>query len=383
MTRVTSGRAVIGIALSIAIGCAPQPATHLATPTPVTASTHSDPDKLIVRLGDLPAGYRLEGDEAVTLESMSESSDRAIVRDQALRTGFVSGRTRLFSLDADAPSGDRTAAVYLFVFKDAAAAREALDTAAPKDPSISRFAIGEAVGENSHGYRFTRTASDGTAREALMIQFQFANTLSYVLVQGVPRSPTAREVTAIAQKQVALLHADAVGPALTTPSPRTKPVTKVSADLGLRVADLPAGFTTETSVALAPEDIAEDDADLAFWHDVGMRRSWGAVFQSPDGTATVTSVVVLPGTARVDDAYRHVVKNASEGVYEISLGTTLGDESVGFEDHGGRQGAPLTSRSVYFRFGDAIGWVNVLAPTGAVEAAFVIDLATELIGHLE
>src|SRR3954464_956363 len=104
MTRVRARRALFGTVIGLAIACTPQPATRVASPTPVTASTHAEPDKLIVPLGGLPAGYRLDGDEAITLESMSESSDRAIVRDQALRAGFVSGRTRVFSLDADAPS---------------------------------------------------------------------------------------------------------------------------------------------------------------------------------------------------------------------------------------------------------------------------------------
>ena len=369
--------------ISAALACSTQTAPRSSTPTPNTAVVHSEASQLIVRLGDLPAGYRLDGDEPVTLESMSGGSDRSIVREQALRTGFVGGRTRVFFLDADTPQADRTAAVYLFVFKDAAAASAALEQAAPQDPSIGRMTIGEAVGDNAHGYRFTRPASDGSDREALMIQFVYGNALSYVLLQGVPRSPTVREVREIALKQVAVLQADAVGPALSTPQPRAKPVTKVSADLGLRISDLPNGFTTDTSIALGPDDLSESTEDLKFWNDVGFRRAWGAIYLSPDGTFTVTSVVAVLNGTKIEDGYRHVVKSAMEDVYEISLGELVGDESVGLESHLADGAARFTARSVYFRYGDAVGWVNVQGPTGMLEAAFVIDLAKKLVAHLD
>jgi hypothetical protein len=370
-------------AISAALACSFQTEPRSSTPTPNTAVVKSEASELIVRLGDLPAGYRLDSDEPVTLESMSGGSDRAIVRDQALRTGFVGGRTRVFFLDADAAMADRTAAVYLFVFKDAAAASEALEQAKPQDPSIGRMAIGEAVGDNAHGYRFTRAASDGTDREAMMIQFVYGNALSYVLLQGVPRSPTIGEVRAIALKQVAALKADAVGPARSTPQPRTTPVTKVSADLALRITDLPTGFTTDTSVALGPEDLSENTDDLKFWGDVGFRRGWGAIFLSPDGAFTVTSVVTVLNGTKVEEGYRRIVKTAMDDVYEISLGETVGDESVGLESHLADQSARFTARSVYFRYGDAVGWVNVQGPSGMLEAAFVIDLAKKLVTHLD
>jgi hypothetical protein len=376
-------RGALVAAISAALACSFQTEPRSSTPTPNTAVVHSDASELIVRLGDLPAGYRLDSDEPVTLESMSGGSDRAIVRDQALRTGFVGGRTRVFFLDADAAMADRTAAVYVFVFKDAAAASEALEQAKPQDPSIGRMAIGEAVGDNAHGYRFTRPASDGTDREAMMIQFVYGNALSYVLLQGVPRSPTLGEVRAIALKQAAALKADAVGPARSTPQPRTTPVTKVSADLALRITDLPTGFTTDTSVALGPEDLSENTDDLKFWGDVGFRRGWGAIFLSPDGAYTVTSVVTVLNGAKVEDGYRRIVKSAMEDVYEISLGETVGDESVGLESHLADQSARFTARSVYFRYGDAVGWVNVQGPSGMLEAAFVIDLAKKLVTHLD
>jgi hypothetical protein len=382
---------VAGIAMRIALvaafsamlACSSQTGPRSSSPTPNPAVVKSDASQLIVRLGDLPPGYRLDSDEPVTLESMSGGSDRAIVREQALRTGFVGGRTRVFFLDADTAMADRTAAVYLFVFKDAAAASEALEQAAPQDPSIGRMAIGEAVGDNAHGYRFTRPAADGSDREAMMIQFQYGNALSYVLLQGVPRTPTIGEVRAIAQRQAAALKADAVGPAPTTPQPRTQPVTKVSADLALRITDLPAGFTTDTSIALGPEDLSENTEDLKFWGDVGFKRGWGAIFLSPDGAYTVTSVVAVLNGPKVEEGYRRVVKSAMEDVYEISLGEVVGDESVGLESHLADGSARFTARSVYFRYGDAVGWVNVQGPTGMLEVAFVIDLARKLVTHLD
>jgi hypothetical protein len=376
-------RGALVAAISAALACSSQTGPRSSTPTPNTAVVKSDASQLIVRLGDLPPGYRLDSDEPVTLESMSGGSDRAIVREQALRTGFVGGRTRVFFLDADTAMADRTAAVYLFVFKDATAASEALEQAAPQDPSIGRMTIGEAVGDNAHGYRFTRPAADGTDREALMIQFQYGNALSYVLLQGVPRSPTVTEVRTIAQQQAAALKADAVGPARSTPQPRTQPITKVSADLALRITDLPAGFTTDTSVALGPEDLSESTEDLRFWGDVGFRRAWGAIYLSPDGAYTVTSVVAVLNGPKIEEGYRHVVKSAMEDVYEISLGEIVGDESVGLESHLADQSARFTARSVYFRYGDALGWVNVQGPTGMIEASFVIDLAKKLVTHLD
>ena len=375
-------RAVITTMAGIAIACAPQSAPAKATPSP-SAMLHSEPAQLIVHLSDMPAGYGLEGDQAMTLESMSGGDDRAIVREQALRAGFLAGQARLFSLDADAPTGDRTSAVYLFVFKDQAAAAEALEMGTPKDPSVARAVIGVAVGDNAHGYRLRQTATDGSQRDALMIQFAYGNAVSYVIVQGIQSAPAMGEVTAIALKQVAALQADAVGPALTTPQPRTSPITKVSADLGLRVTDLPSGFSTDTSVALDPEDLSEDANDLTFWRDAGYRRGWGAVFTSADGAVTVTSVVTVLGGAKIADAFKSIVKTASEDVYEISLDTTVGDESVGLESHGADGSTRITARSIYFRFGDSVGWVNVQGPTGGIEATFVVDLAKALVSHLQ
>src|SRR6185503_16173969 len=96
-------RTALVAAISAALACSTQTAPRSSTPTPNTAVVHSEAAQLIVRLADLPAGYRLDGDEPVTLESMSGGSDRSIVREQALRTGFVGGRTRVFFLDADTP----------------------------------------------------------------------------------------------------------------------------------------------------------------------------------------------------------------------------------------------------------------------------------------
>ena len=375
-------RAVITTMAGFAIACAPQSAPAKTTPPP-SAMVHSEAAQLIVRLSDMPAGYGLDGDQAMTLESMSGGSDRAIVREQALRVGFIGGHARLFSLDADAASGDRTSAVYLFLFKDQAAAADALELGTPKDPSVARATIGEAVGDNAHGYRLKQTATDGSQRDALMIQFAYGNAVSYVIVQGIQSAPAMREVAAIALKQVAELQADAVGPPLATPQPRTSPIAKVSADLGLRVTDLPSGFATDTSVALAPEDLSQDVSDMTFWQDAGYRRGWGAVFVSSDGAVSVTSVVTVLGASKIADAFHSIVKTASEDVYEISLDSTIGDESVGLESHGVDGSTRITARSVYFRFGDSVGWVNVQAPTGGIEASFVIDLAKALVSHLQ
>jgi hypothetical protein len=375
-------RAVLVAVLGVAVACTTSTAPKSASPTPNAAIVNADPTKVIVGVADVPAGYRLEGEQPLAADAMSGRSDKWIVPDQVLQGGFVGGTSRLFTLDADGMA-DRVAAVYLLKYKDGEAAGVALEASTPKETWISRTSIGEAIGDNAHAYRWRETSGDGS--ESIMIQFQYGNAVSYVVVQGVPSSaPMMREVVAIAQKQAGLLQADAVGPAIATPQPRTQPVTRTSADLALRVNDLPAGFTTDTSVALAVEDLSEDDADLAFWKDAGFRRGWATVFDAPDGGVQVTSVVVILAQTKTADAFQYLAKGgrSSPGVYEISTGQILGDESLALEAKGTMQGTALTYRRVLFRYGDSLGWVQVEGRGGVVEATFVIDLVTKLISHL-
>ena len=376
---------VAAIALAVALGCTPGSSTPrpISTPTLTNALVHSDAASITLRLGDLPAGYHLADDQPITTASLAGGDDRGIVRDQAMRGGFVGGQQRTFILDADMPGADRAAYIYVFVVKDPAAASDALEKAVPKDPTFGRVAIGETIGDNSHGYRLTRTASDGSTLEMLVIEFQFGNALSYVMLQGPQGAPSVKEASALAKKQLALIKADAVGPALATASPRAKPVPAVYSDLGLQLLDLPNGFKQTDDEAVTADDLSGGDVDAAFFRDIGFRGGWGRIFESADQATTVTSVVMLCSPAKSEHALAEIVKNAKDSnIYEISAGATVGDESFAVEAHGG-SATPMTYRSIYFRLADAVGWIIVRSPTGAYDAPFVTDLGNRLIAHIK
>jgi len=377
---------VVAIAsLALVVACSPGSSSTprpISTPTLTNATIHSDAASITLRLADLPAGYHLADDERITTETLSGGDDRGIVRDQAMRGGFVDGQQRSFILDADMPGADRAAYVYVFVVKDPAAASDALEKAVPKDPAFGRIAIGETIGDNSHGYRVARPSSDGSTLEMLVVEFQYGNALSYVMLQGPQGAPSLKEASTLAKKQLALLQADAVGPALSTPAPRTKPVPAVYSDLGLQLLDLPNGFKQTDDEAVTADDLSGGDVGAAFFKDIGFRGGWGRIFESADQATTVTSVVMLCSPAKSEHALAEIVKNAKDpNIYEISGGATVGDESFAVEAHGGGT-APMTYRSIYFRVADAVGWIIVRSPTGIYEAPFVTDLAKRLIAHI-
>jgi hypothetical protein len=384
MRRTHAPRALGVAAVSIALACTAQTAAPGPSSAPPTAMVRSAPSELIARIRDLPAGYRLEDDQAVTLEFLSGGDDRAIARDQSLRAGFVSGHTRTFGLDADAANGDRLAYLYLYEFNDPDAASTALERSVPRDPSYKRVAVGETIGDNSHGYRFVGTASNGGNVEVQMIHFQYGNTVSYVLVQGPPSAPTMNEATVIAHSQLARLQTDAAGLPQATPSPRAGPVTSLFSELGVRSGDLPAGFRVTDDLGVDIGNLADDDLKEDFWREIGFRTGWARAFESADGVVTIYSVVLLCSPTKVERALDQIVRSVVVGssLYQISLGAAIGDESFGAEGRGVDQGRPITYRSVHFRFGDAVGWIIVQSPTGAYEASFLTDLAKKLIARL-
>ncbi len=378
-------RGIVAAAVLFAACSTEAPAPRSSAPR-TTVTVRDAPSELIVGLRDLPPGYSLEDDAPVTLDAMSGGGDRGIMREQMSRVGVLSGHHRTFALSG-LPSAERSAAVDLFILRDAAAASDALDKAVPTDPMVSRVAIGQAVGDKSHGYRVTQTGSDGVDYDAVMVEFQYGNTVCYVIVQG--RSTfSIQEVSRLALTQLARLRADAQGPPLATPTPRTSPISPVYSNLSLRVGDLPTGYQTTFEEALSASDFANESVTEDMWRAVGFRGAYGHSFVSRDQSTVVTSVVILCDAKKTEQALGLAVGRAKAlDAYEISIGAPVGDEAVGIEFSGnvtaGGQTQHMTYRSVYFRFGDSVGWINVRAPTGAVDAAFMVDLARKLIDHLQ
>jgi len=195
-----------------------------------------------------------------------------------------------------------------------------------------------------------------------------------------------KDARPIAQKQLALLRAD-VTPIAATGAARalTRGGGSLSMgfDLGLRTSDLPAGFTAVASDELSPEAVSGADLTPEFWEGVGFRGAWGRMFHSDARNISVTSVVIVCSTTKTVEALRGVVARAKDDrIYEISAGVTLGDESVAVETHGLSGTTEFTYRSVYFRSGGSVGWVNVRAPRGTLDAPFLIEVTQRLLARI-
>lgn len=379
--RIAFVRVLAALVFAAACTQAPSPVAFTA-PIPTT-TVRSDPADLILRLADLPAGFREIDDKPIDRAALSGGEDGAIARDESLRAGFVAGHQRSFSLAADAKNGDRSTNAYLFVFKDPASASTALERSIPADPAFAKTAIGETIGDNSHAYRLEKRGTDGASYDTIIIEFQFGNALSYIAYGGPADGPQMKDARPIAQKQLALLRAD-VTPIAATGAARalTRAGGSLSMgfDLGLRTSDLPAGFSAVASDELSPEAVSSADLPAEFWDGVGFRGAWGRIFRSEKDNISVTSVVIEVSATRAVEALRGVVARAKDDrIYEISTGVALGDESVAVETHGLSGTLEFTYRSLYFRSGDSVGWVNVRAPRGTLDAPFLIEVTQKLL----
>ena len=384
MGRSRSG--ALALLFAVAIACNAQAPAASPAPEFSTARIKSEPAALVLGLGDLPtAGFRQMRDNAMTLESMSGGLDRAIVRDQAVRVGFVSGHERQFALAADTPTNERAMNIYLLVYKDASAAIDVLEMMTPKDPAIGRAAIGEALGDSAHGYVGTQAAADGTDHDIFIIEFAYGNAVSVVILEARTSSTTMKEATAVAKRQFAVLQADVTGQPVATATARTKPIFPALFNLGLRVNDLPTGFFTTTDRQLTIADLEIGGQLTAdFWRGVGFDRGWGHIFDAEDDSR-VASIVFFCEPARTGDALHALAKEATRDNWaEISL-PRIGDESIAIEGRGTYSGgtARMTFRSLFFRYGDVVGWISVATPSGKHEASLLTDLGTKLISHFD
>ena len=377
---------IVMLATVLLAACGPSRAPEPFAPALTMATVRSDPADLVLRLADLPAGFHQLDDKAIGLAMLSGGEDGAIARDESLRAGFVGGHERTFSLAADATNGDRSTNAYLFVFKDPASASTALERSIPSDPAFAKVPIGETIGDNSHAYRLAKTGTDGAGYDTIVIEFQFGNALSYITYAGPAGGPQMKDARPIAQKQLARLRAD-VMPVAANGAARalTRGTGSLSMgfDLGLRTSDLPAGFSAIASDELSPEAVSSADLPPEFWDGVGFRGAWGRIFRSEEKNISVTSVVIECSATKTVEALRGVVARAKDDrIYEISTGVMLGDESVGVETHGLSGTTELTYRSVYFRYGDSVGWVNVRAPRGTLDAPFLVDITQKLLARI-
>lgn len=170
-----------------------------------------------------------------------------------------------------------------------------------------------------------------------------------------------------------------------TPTPASK-VTKTPQEIALTLAELPAGFkltadraTTIDSLSNGRTDPAAARAQLV---EKGYVGGWFREYRK-DGLFGVVLATSGVGTYASADGAKfglslnvQTTTGASNPGVQISLGDTIGDESIGYQvDAPGTDGNTIfTNYVIYFRVGYTSNSVVGAGPKGTIDISTVLDL---------
>ena len=202
---------VMRLAAALALAAVAAASCSLSSPPPPTATAtasqavRSAPETVILQASDVPAGYLLESDDAMTAQQLADGLSTST---GALKERGASGYVRAFK---QSDQQFRCCLIDSILIKtadaDAARAVFADFRASALALGSTETDLGEKVGDDSRVLVFQQPTSDGDL-VTMTVLFRYANVVDAVEVTGRPGSFERPYVLDFARKQLARLRAD-------------------------------------------------------------------------------------------------------------------------------------------------------------------------------